>query len=160
MSDDPFQLQRFTAAQADVYQEALSEIKAGLKQGHWMWFVFPQIDGLGRSGTARFYSIKSAEEAVAYLNHPVLGWRLIECSEAILGANGKSAEEMLGSPDHLKLWSSMTLFAALRPINPVFAGVIERFFGGQRDAQTINLLSNATPVSPQTADRRRLPTAN
>lgn len=149
MSDDPFQLQRFTAAQADVFQQALSEIKAGRKQGHWMWFVFPQIDGLGRSGTARFYSIKSSEEAAAYLNHPVLGPRLIECSEAILGVSGKSAQDMLGSPDHLKLCSSMTLFASLSPTNPVFARVIERIFGGQPDAQTIKLLANATPVRRQ-----------
>jgi uncharacterized protein (DUF1810 family) len=146
MFDDLFQLHRFTAAQANVYPQALSELKAGQKQGHWMWFIFPQIDGLGRSETAQFYAVRNAEEAAAYLNHPVLGLRLIECSEAILAVDDKSAREIFGSPDDMKLCSSMTLFAAVSPTNPVFAGVIDRYFGGQPDSQTLNLLAGAAPA--------------
>jgi len=141
MPDDPHLLQRFVDAQSSVYQQALGEIRAGQKRSHWIWFIFPQLDGLGRSETARFYSIKSASEAAAYLNHPVLGIRLLDCTEAMLAIEGKSAHEILGYPDDLKFHSSMTLFGAVSSDRPVFQRAIDRFFGGNFDSQTLKLLA-------------------
>src|SRR5690348_3268527 len=112
-ADDRFDLDRFVRAQEEVYCRALSEITLGRKRSHWMWFIFPQIDGLGCSSTAKFYAIKSKDEAKAYLNHPRLGKRLNECAEALLKIKGKSATEIFGYPDDLKLRSSMTLFASV-----------------------------------------------
>ena len=114
-ADDPYDLGRFVRAQEPDYGRALSEIRAGRKRSHWMWYVFPQFAGLGSSPTARFYAIKSAAEAEAYLRHPVLGPRLAECGEAALGVEGRSAHDIFGSPDDLKLRSSATLFARGRP---------------------------------------------
>jgi uncharacterized protein (DUF1810 family) len=125
-------LERFVTAQDshDTYAHALAELKAGRKTSHWMWFVFPQIAGLGRSGMAQAYAIDDLEEARAYLRHPVLGPRLIECAEIVAGHAGRSAEQIFGSIDALKLRSSMTLFAEADPDQPVFAEVIDAFFAG------------------------------
>jgi uncharacterized protein (DUF1810 family) len=137
---DPFDLNRFVEAQAGVYGRALEELRAGQKESHWMWFIFPQIDGLGSSSTARFYAIKSRQEAKAYLKHPVLGQRLIECSEALLQLKGKSASEIFGFPDDLKLRSSMTLFATVSEPDSVFSRVLGQYFGSQEDEKTLELL--------------------
>ena len=137
---DPFDLQRFVDAQHGVYESALGEITQGQKRTHWMWFIFPQIDGLGSSPAARHYAIKSREEAEAYLRHPVLGPRLAACAEAALAVDGRSAREIFGSPDDLKLRSSATLFAAVAPGGSVFERVIEKYFNGQPDPKTLELL--------------------
>jgi len=125
-------LERFVTAQDshDTYPRAVAELRAGRKTSHWMWFVFPQIAGLGRSGMAQAYAIADLEEARAYLRHPVLGPRLLECAEIVAGHARRSAEQIFGGIDALKLRSSMTLFAQADPDQPVFAGVIETFFAG------------------------------
>ncbi len=138
--EDPFGLKRFLEAQAGVYERALAELRRGQKESHWMWFIFPQIDGLGRTSTSRLYAIKSTAEAAAYLAHPVLGPRLRECSKVLLGLQRKLASEVFGFPDDLKLRSSMTLFASVPGADPVFSEVIAQYFGGQPDGQTIELL--------------------
>lgn len=130
-------LDRFVAAQAGVWAQAFAELKAGRKTSHWMWFVFPQIAGLGRSETARFYAIADVAEARAYLAHPLLGARLRETAAALLAHRGRSAEAMLGGIDAVKLRSSMTLFEAVAPEEPVFAAVLDAFFSGQRDPETV-----------------------
>ena len=130
-------LDRFVEAQAGVWAQALAELKAGRKTSHWMWFVFPQIAGLGRSETARFYAIADVAESRAYLAHPLLGARLREAAAALLAHRGRSAEAMLGGIDAVKLRSSMTLFEAVAPEEPVFAAVLEAFFSGQRDPETV-----------------------
>ncbi|MBL7219345.1 MAG: DUF1810 domain-containing protein [Phycisphaerae bacterium] len=137
---DPFNLNRFTKAQEGVYDRAMAELNAGYKRTHWMWFIFPQIDGLGHSSISRRYAIKSIEEARAYLKHPLLGARLSDCAEAVLGIEGRSAAEMFGFPDDLKLGSSMTLFAAVSRQGSVFDRVLEKFFKGQQDEKTLQLL--------------------
>lgn len=139
--ENPFDLDRFLAAQEPVYQTALQEIAAGEKASHWMWFVFPQLRGLGRSSTAAFYGLASEAEALAYWRHPVLGRRLAECCAALLRIEGRSALDVLGSPDDLKLKSCMTLFERVAPEAPVFAQVLERYFGGERDRRTLELLA-------------------
>jgi uncharacterized protein (DUF1810 family) len=136
MSDD---LSRFVSAQAAVYPEALAELKEGRKRTHWMWFVFPQIAGLGVSPTARRYAIRSLDEARAYLAHPVLGPRLEECARAVLGVDGKTAEDIFGYPDDLKLRSSMTLFARAANDPGVFQAVLDRYYDGP-DPKTLDLL--------------------
>jgi uncharacterized protein (DUF1810 family) len=138
--NDPFELKRFVEAQDGVYKQALAELNRGHKESHWMWFIFPQIEGLGRSSTARFYAIKSANEAKAYLQHPLLGQRLIECSNALMQHTGKSASEIFGFPDDLKLRSSMTLFARTSESESVFSKVLGQYFAGQLDQQTLALL--------------------
>jgi uncharacterized protein (DUF1810 family) len=140
MAEDPFDLNRFVAAQADDYDQALSEIRAGRKWSHWMWYVFPQLDGLGSSSTARFYAIKSRDEARAYLDHAVLGPRLRECAEAAVAVEGRTATEVFGSPDDLKLRSSATLFAAVSPPGSVFERVLARYYDGKPDERTLRLL--------------------
>ncbi len=142
--DDPYDLSRFVSAQAGVYDTALAELRGGLKRSHWMWFIFPQIQGLGHSSTAEYYSIKSIQEARSYLNHPVLGPRLVECAEALLAVNGRTASEIFGSPDDLKLRSSMTLFAAVAEPPSVFARVLDKYYGGEKDMRTLSLLGSAT----------------
>jgi len=136
---DPHDLQRFVDAQdrGGTYEHALAELRAGRKTSHWMWFVFPQIAGLGRSPTAQRYAIASPAEAQAYLAHPVLGPRLRECARALLGHAGLTAEDILGGIDAMKLRSSMTLFARAAPDEPVFAQVLERYFGGAEDEATL-----------------------
>jgi uncharacterized protein (DUF1810 family) len=133
-------LERFVAAQAPVYSQALAELKRGRKQSHWMWFVFPQLAGLGRSPTAQHYGISSAAEARAYLGHPLLGPRLRECSQALLAHRGRSVESILGAVDALKLRSSMTLFEAVADSGEPFAHVLDCFYRGERDPLTLGLL--------------------
>ncbi len=137
---DPYDLNRFLQAQKDDYPRALSEIRSGRKRSHWMWYIFPQYEGLGFSPTARFYSIKSVAEAGAYLNHPVLGQRLTECFEAALGVEEKSAHEIFGSPDDMKLKSCATLFAYLSPPGSVFERLLDKYFQGECDRSTLRLL--------------------
>ncbi|UOQ51828.1 DUF1810 domain-containing protein [Hymenobacter cellulosivorans] len=136
-------LQRFVSAQASDYATALAEIKAGRKRSHWMWYIFPQIQGLGFSETSRFYAIQDRTEAAAYLAHPMLGPRLVEISRALLELPGSDATRIFGSPDDVKLKSSMTLFAALDHADPVFQQVLATFFGGTPDSKTLQLLGPA-----------------
>jgi len=138
---DPFNLSRFVQAQEQTYSQALSELERGRKQSHWMWYVFPQLDGLGFSPITKRFSIKSENEARAYLKHSTLGPRLLECAEAILSVEGKSAREILGSPDDLKLKSCATLFAHFSPPGSVFEQILEKFYSGERDAATLRLLT-------------------
>lgn len=140
--NDPHHLQRFVDAQESSYRRALAEIRAGRKASHWMWYVFPQFDGLGFSSTTRHYAIKSLPEATAYLEHPTLGPRLRECVDALLDIDGRSADQIFGSPDNLKLKSSMTLFAQVSPAGSAFEQVLERYFGGQADQASIDLITN------------------
>jgi uncharacterized protein (DUF1810 family) len=137
---DPHDLNRFVHAQEGVYERALSEIRSGRKRSHWMWFIFPQYDGLGFSSISKHYAIRSVAEAEAYLRHPVLGPRLVECCEAAVSVEGLSAADVFGSPDDLKLRSCVTLFAAVAPRGSVFEQVLDRFFGGARDDRTLRLV--------------------
>ncbi|MBD1867842.1 DUF1810 domain-containing protein [Cyanobacteria bacterium FACHB-471] len=138
--NDVYDLNRFLQAQQANYEQALSEIKSGRKRSHWMWYVFPQFDGLGSSSTSKRYSIKSVAEAKAYLSHPILGSRLIECAEAVLSVEGRTAYEIFGSPDDMKLKSCATLFAYVSPEKSVFDQLLDRFFQGKRDEKTLRLL--------------------
>jgi len=140
VSGDSHDLDRFVLAQERVYEQAMREIHEGEKRSHWMWFIFPQLDGLGFSPTSRRYGIKSVAEADAYLRHPVLGPRLIACCEAALHLEGRSAGEIFGSPDDLKLRSCATLFASVSAPRSVFERVLDRFFGGEPDSLTLRLL--------------------
>jgi len=133
-------LERFVEAQAPVYASVLRELGAGSKTSHWMWFVFPQLKSLGRSSTARFYGIEDRAEAAAYWRHPLLGPRLVECTRLVLATSGRSAHAIFGSPDDLKLCSSMTLFDAVAPEEPAFRSVLDRFYAGVADAATLDLL--------------------
>lgn len=133
-------LNRFLTAQERDYETALAEIKGGRKRSHWMWYIFPQIAGLGFSETSKFYAIKDRAEAEAYLQHPVLGKRLIEISNALLELEDNHATRIFGSPDDLKLKSSMTLFAALPDTDPVFGQVLAKFYNGIHDWETLRLL--------------------
>lgn len=139
-TDDPYNLSRFLQAQEDDFEQALSEIKSGRKRSHWMWYIFPQFDGLAFSSTSKHYSIKSADEARAYLDHPVLGPRLLECAEAVVGLEGQSATEIFGSPDDLKLRSCATLFACVSRPGSVFDRLLDMYYGGRRDDKTLGLL--------------------
>jgi len=137
-------LLRFLTAQDGIYESALRELRAGRKEGHWMWFIFPQIKGLGSSSTAQFYAIENLDEAAAYLAHPILGPRLIECCEALLrihGTLGLSAREILGTPDDLKLRSCVTLFSKLNPSHPVFASILASYYFDLADVRTLELLT-------------------
>jgi uncharacterized protein (DUF1810 family) len=138
--DDLFGLQRFVEAQRGDYQPALSELRAGRKTGHWIWFIFPQMKGLGFSQASQFYGLSGAEEARAYLAHPILGPRLRDCVEAMLSPRGKSADDVLGSTDALKFRSSMTLFARSAPQEGLFLTALARFFEGHEDEKTLALL--------------------
>jgi uncharacterized protein (DUF1810 family) len=140
VAGDPHDLGRFVRAQADDYERALSEVRGGRKRSHWMWYIFPQYDGLGVSPTSRHYAIRSLAEARAYLGHPVLGPRLVECAEAALGVAGRSASEVFGSPDDLKLRSCATLFARVTPPGSVFERLLEKYFEGRPDGRTLHLL--------------------
>jgi uncharacterized protein (DUF1810 family) len=142
-ADDPHDLGRFVSAQADDYAQALAEIRAGRKRSHWMWYIFPQVEGLGFSSMSRRYAIKSLDEARAYLDHPLLGPRLVECAEAAMGVEGRSAYEIFGSPDDMKLQSCATLFASVTPAASVFARLLEKFYAGQRDSKTLQRLGVA-----------------
>ncbi|MFC4169744.1 DUF1810 domain-containing protein [Teichococcus aestuarii] len=137
---DPFDLDRFVQAQAPVIDQVRRELAAGQKRSHWMWFVFPQLRGLGHSGMAQRYGIASLAEARAYLAHPVLGSRLRDCAALMNAVPGRSAHDILGSPDDMKFQSSMTLFAQAAPAEPAFAAALDRFYGGARDARTLAAL--------------------
>jgi len=136
---DPYDLQRFVDAQEHVYERALSEIKSGRKRSHWMWFIFPQIDGLGASSMSRRYAIRSVAEAKAYLAHPLLGPRLLESAEAVLAVETTSALELFGSPDDMKLRSCATLFASVTSEDSVFSQLINKYFDGKPDDRTLQL---------------------
>jgi uncharacterized protein (DUF1810 family) len=138
-------LSRFVEAQDEVYDSVLSELRSGRKTSHWMWFVFPQFAGLGTSDPSRFYAIKSIGEARAYLEHPLLGPRLIECSEAVLSVHGRTARDIFDSPDDMKLKSCMTLFASISPDGSVFQRVLDQYFFGERDRRTPRLLEEQKP---------------
>lgn len=133
-------LQRFVEAQSRSYETALAEMRAGRKRSHWMWYIFPQMRGLGYSEAARYYGIQDKTEAEAYLKHPVLGKQLVEICQALLALPTSDAHLVFGSPDDLKLRSSMTLFAAVAGADPVFAAVLAKFFGGKKDEVTLRLL--------------------
>ena len=137
---DPFNLQRFVEAQLRDYDRAIAEIRGGRKRSHWMWYVFPQLIGLGRTSTSRYYAISGLEEARAYLEHPLLGPRLRDCSEALLSLHNLTAHEIFGSPDDIKLSSSMTLFALAAGPDSPYSEVLERYFSGRQDERTLNLL--------------------
>jgi uncharacterized protein (DUF1810 family) len=135
-------LQRFIDAQQSDYETALSEIKRGRKQSHWMWYIFPQIQGLGFSATSKLYAIKNLKEAQAYLNHPLLGKRLKEITDALINLPSNNAHEIFGSPDDVKLKSSMTLFASLPDADPVFESALKKFFKGEKDAKTLSIIKD------------------
>jgi uncharacterized protein (DUF1810 family) len=140
--DEPYDLERFVTAQnaGRTYERALAELRKGHKQSHWMWYVFPQISGLGHSLTSKAFAIASLEEAKAYLRHPVLGARLLECTRVVAGTDGASAEEIFGAVDALKLRSSMTLFMRAASDEPLFGLVLDRYFDGSPDPVTDRLL--------------------
>ena len=137
---DPYHLDRFVQAQDRTYESALTEIRNGRKRSHWMWFIFPQFEGLGSSAQSVFFSIKSIAEAKAYLAHPLLGPRLIECAGAVLAIDGRSAIDIFGSPDDMKLRSSATLFARASPDGSVFHRILDKYFGGRADEKTLRLV--------------------
>lgn len=136
----PVDLSRFMDAQQNIYDNVLAELRNGRKRTHWMWYIFPQIDGLGHSTTSKHYAIKSLEEARQYLNNPILGKRLLECAEAVFNIEGRSVSDIFGYPDNLKLKSSMTLFAYVAASGSVFDRVLDKYFNGERDALTLRLL--------------------
>jgi uncharacterized protein (DUF1810 family) len=138
--EDPFDLNRFVSAQAGVYPQVLMELRAGSKRSHWIWFIFPQIKGLGRSPQSEFYGIGSLEEAAAYLKHPVLGPRLEECTILLNQVTGRTINQIMGFPDDLKFRSSMTLFARAAGEQSVFAEALKKHFGGDPDSATLDLL--------------------
>jgi uncharacterized protein (DUF1810 family) len=138
---DRFDLDRFTSAQEDVYETVLDELRAGEKRTHWIWFIFPQLDGLGRSPASKYYAIKSLEEAREYLRHPLLGKRLSECAETLLAVEGRSVSQILGDPDDLKLRSCATLFAEMAgDSDSVFVRILDRYFGGEPDQRTLEII--------------------
>jgi uncharacterized protein (DUF1810 family) len=134
-------LDRFIEAQDRVLADVRAELAAGRKRSHWMWFVFPQLDGLARSETARFYALHSLDEARAYLAHPILGPRLLDCTALVNAVEGRSIHQILGSPDDLKFHSCMTLFAAADPAEPAFRQALQKYYGAARDEGTTRLLS-------------------
>ncbi|OJV20577.1 MAG: calpastatin [Dyadobacter sp. 50-39] len=137
-------MQKFLDAQQHDFDSALAEIRNGRKQGHWMWYIFPQLKGLGRSSISIRYAIENLDEAARYLDHPILGPRLIQISEAILAVEGKSAYQIMGSPDDLKLRSCMTLFNLAPGTNPVFQSVLDKYFSGKPDPLTMELIAPAS----------------
>ncbi len=140
-SDDPYDLQRFVDAQDPVFEEVRSELRSGRKESHWMWFIFPQLKGLGHSPMAEKFGISSRKEAEAYLQHPILGPRLRGCCELVCNIEGREIDRIFGYPDDLKFRSSMTLFAHSTKDNDVFKAAIQKYFGGQFDDATLHLLS-------------------
>jgi len=140
--NDPYNLSRFRNAQRADYERALSEVRRGRKRSHWMWYIFPQFAGLGFSSVSQRYAIKSLEEAAAYLNHPVLGARLRTCVEALLSLEGRTASEIFGYPDDMKLRSCATLFALVSPAGSLFHRLLDKYFDGQLDEKTLQLTGN------------------
>ncbi|PST27166.1 DUF1810 domain-containing protein [Mesorhizobium plurifarium] len=143
MASGAFDLERFVAAQEGTYPAALAELRAGTKRTHWMWFVFPQIAGLGHSPTARYYALSGLGETRAYLGHPLLGRRILECTETVNRIRGRSALEIFGRPDDLKFRSSMTLFEAAAPDVEAFTRALGLYFDGVRDSRTIEILGKS-----------------
>jgi uncharacterized protein (DUF1810 family) len=137
-SSDSYNLERFVIAQDSIFKRVLSELQAGTKMGHWMWFIFPQIRGLGRSPTSMEYAISSRDEAQAYLQHPVLGPRLRECTQLVLNVNGRSATDIFGTPDDIKFRSSMTLFAQVSRDDDIFHRALQKYFEGVPDRLTLD----------------------
>jgi len=137
---DPYNLQRFVDAQSPVFERVISELRQGRKRGHWIWFIFPQIGGLGHSATAARFSISSRQEAEAYLNHPILGPRLRECTRLLTLIEGRSIQQILGYPDDLKFRSSLTLFASVTADNRIFRDALDKFYDGEYDALTLERL--------------------
>jgi uncharacterized protein (DUF1810 family) len=137
---DPFKLERFVTAQDEIFPQVLAELSAGEKRSHWIWFIFPQMKGLGRSLLATYYGIGSLKEAVAYTRHPLLGPRLVQCTQLVNHVEGRTLYEIFGSPDDMKFHSSMTLFARAAPENPVFQEALKKYFNGKPDALTLTLL--------------------
>lgn len=138
---DPFNLGRFIDAQADVYPEVIAELRAGCKRSHWIWFIFPQMKGLGHSAQASYYGIGSLDEAVAYLRHPLLGPRLVQCTRLVNQLEDSSIREILGWPDDMKFRSSMTLFSQAAEDDTIFRAALEKYFDGEPDRLTLELLS-------------------
>ena len=139
---DPFNLIRFTEAQAPIYASVLAELRTGRKHSHWMWFIFPQLAGLGNSTYSKFYAIRNLEEARHYLGHPLLGKRLSECTETVLQIHGRRASEIFAPPDDLKLRSCMTLFNEVASPESAFARLLDQYFEGQGDPKTLALLES------------------
>ena len=140
--DDSFDLERFVDAQERVIESVRGELRAGRKRSHWMWFVFPQLRGLGRTSTSHMYGISSLDEAIAYLQHPILGPRLVECTDLVNAIKGKSAEQIFGDIDAMKFRSCMTLFAKADPRNPVFTKALDEYYAGEADKLTLSLLGS------------------
>ena len=138
--DDPCNLQRFVDAQQHVFADVIAELGQGSKRGHWMWFIFPQLKGLGRTAQSNFFGISSVQEAAAYLQHPVLGPRLIECTQLVNAIEGRSAEDIFGEIDAMKFRSSMTLFAYATPENQIFTDALGKYYAGEFDPLTIAYL--------------------
>lgn len=143
MSPSAKTLERFVTAQEKNYQDALSELKSGRKRSHWMWYVFPQIKGLGFSELSKFYAIEDVKEAENYLVHPVLGKRIIEMAHVLLALNENDAGKVFGYPDDMKLKSSMTLFAGVNRANPVFLKVLDKYFNGEQDEATLRIINKS-----------------
>jgi uncharacterized protein (DUF1810 family) len=139
-ADDPHNLKRFVDAQQAEFEQVCAELRAGHKRSHWIWFIFPQMKGLGHSETANYYGIASRQEAEAYLAHPVLGSRLRECTRLVTAVEGRSIDQILGYPDDLKFRSSMTLFASTASDNQIFRDALQKYFAGKPDQRTIDLL--------------------
>jgi uncharacterized protein (DUF1810 family) len=139
MTADPHNLQRFVDAQHPIYGQVRDELQAGRKETHWMWFIFPQIKGLGRSATAQKYALQNIDEAKAYLEHPLLGFRLRECTQLVNAVTGRSIEDIFGYPDHLKFHSCMTLFAKASAAEKAFTAALDKYFNGE-DTQTLEQL--------------------
>jgi uncharacterized protein (DUF1810 family) len=142
--NDIYQLQRFLNAQEDIYPDVIRELNQGRKESHWMWYIFPQIKGLGNSHISQKYALGSLEEATAYVQHPILGYRLHECTEIIVSTEGYSVEKIFGYPDHLKFHSSMTLFSQVENHNPIFDSALSKYFDNQKDHLTLDVLSNTS----------------
>jgi uncharacterized protein (DUF1810 family) len=140
LAPDPYNLQRFLDAQHSAYGQVRDELSAGQKESHWMWFIFPQIKGLGSSPTAQKYALTGIEEAKAYIDHSLLGFRLRECTQLVTGVNGRSIEDIFGYPDHLKFQSCMTLFAHASASDKLFIAALAKYFNGQEDRKTLELL--------------------
>jgi uncharacterized protein (DUF1810 family) len=139
-------INRFIRAQENIYPQVVNELQNGKKTSHWMWFIFPQIEGLGFSSTSKYYSIKTIAEAKEYVMHPVLGKRLLECSTILLNIEGKSAESIFGYPDNLKLQSSMTLFSFTSPESTVFLNVLNKYFNNKKDQKTLDILKSMATI--------------
>ena len=138
--DDPYNLQRFVDAQRHIFASVIAELRQGSKRGHWMWFIFPQLKGLGRTAQSNFFGISSMQEAAAYLLHPVLGPRLIECTQLVNAIEGRSAEDIFGEIDAMKFRSSMTLFAHATPENQMFTDALGKYYAGEFDLLTLDYL--------------------